>query len=677
MALLKRTGARPGRWKKARVAALLALIPGLLGLAFANWPVTSSLERRYGLDLLFKLRGLRPTPPGVCVVAIDNTSFVEMGLDLLRPWPRALHAELVRVLKREGARAVAFDVLFDQPGDPADNVQLELGLFDAGNVVLASSVERTDDPRFRQVTLIEPLEPFVEAAAAVGNAEVRPDDDGTIRETWLMTDGRPTLALAAYEVATGDLSFRDERGTRLIDYYGEPRQIETVSLYQALDPAQFLRPGFFKDRIVFVGLSQVAATSISESKDSFATPFSGGEVGYTFGVEIHATIAANLLEEGTVERLRARTEAILLVFLALIATLLFIYLRPLPGVAALVVLVLAAWVAAYAAFAWARLWIPVVIPATIQLPAAYTVSLIWYYLTTVREREKIRRAFSFYLSPEMIKKISESPDSLNLGGEQIVGTALFTDIKGFTSIAEKMTAEETAAMLNEYFSAITRGIFETGGTLIKYIGDAVFAIWGAPVRMDDHATQACRAAVAMARLQRELGDRPAARLVTRIGVHTGPMLVGNLGSSQRFDYTAIGDTVNLAARLESLNKSIGTLALASGEALAETDGKLVVRPLGRVRVVGRAEPVALYELLGLKGDATTPDAAAIALFERAVADFVARRFREAAEGFRRVRESCGGQDGPSELYLGTIAQLEAEPAPLPEDWDGVINFATK
>ena len=233
-------------------------------------------------------------------------------------------------------------------------------------------------------------------------------------------------------------------------------------------------------------------------------------------------------------------------------------------------------------------------------------------------------------------------------------------------------------MLNEYFSAITRGIFETGGTLIKYIGDAVFAIWGAPVRMDDHATQACRAAVAMAHLQRELGDRPAARLVTRIGVHTGPMLVGNLGSSQRFDYTAIGDTVNLAARLESLNKSLGTLALASGEALAQTDGKLIVRPLGRVRVVGRAEPVALYELLGLKGEAVTkPDAAAIERFERALADFTARRFRAAAEGFRQVRESCGGKDGPSELYLKTIAQFEIEGPPLPEHWDGVINFATK
>jgi adenylate cyclase len=661
-------------WRKARAAVLLSLIPGLLGLAFVRWPVTAGLETS-GLDLLFQLRGRQPSPTGVCVVAIDDASYLEMELDLLQPWPRALHGELVRILKREGARSVAFDVLFEGPGDPAQDVQFELALFDAGNVVLGSTVELIDDPRFRQARLVEPHEPFAESAAMVAEVELPPGRDGVIREAWLVPEDRPGLALGAYEVATGDESYRTERGTRLIDYYGPARTIQTVSLYQALDPERFLPPDFFRDKIVFIGASQVAAVAVTDVKDSFKTPFSGGEVGNTYGVEIHATIAANLLEGRRIEILPERIETVLLFVLALFASLLFIYLRPLAGVAALIALELAAWFAGYVAFTQPALWIPIVIPSAVQLPSAYVVSLIWYYMTTVREREKIRRAFSFYLSPEMIRAISESPEALNLGGEQVVGTAVFSDIKGFTSIAEKMTAEETASMLNEYFSEITRGIFDTGGTLIKYIGDAVFAIWGAPVRMQDHATQACRAAIAMARVQDSLGDRPAARLVTRIGVHTGPMLVGNLGSSQRFDYTAIGDTINLAARLESLNKSVGTLALASGETLAETDGELIVRSLGRVRVVGRAEPVVLFELLGLPGDATRPDAEAIERFERAVADFSARRLREAAEGFREVRERCGGEDGPSELYLRTIAQLEAEPAP--GDWDGVINFATK
>ena len=331
--------------------------------------------------------------------------------------------------------------------------------------------------------------------------------------------------------------------------------------------------------------------------------------------------------------------------------------------------------AAWFAFARQDLWLPVVITSVVQLPMAYVVSVVWYYVTTVREREKIRRAFAFYLSPNMIRRITESPGELNLGGEEIVGTAMFTDIKGFTSIAEGMTAPQTAALLNEYFSAATGHVFETGGTLIKYIGDAIFAIWGAPLHMEDHATPACRAALGMAHLQDMLKDRPAGRLITRIGVHTGPMLVGNLGSAQRFDYTAIGDTINLAARLEGINKSFGTRALVSGETLSATDGSMVSRLVGQVQVVGRARPVAVHELLGVTGEATRPDARAIECFARALDDYYARRFREAADGFAEVRGVCGGTDGPSELYLELIAGHEVEPPP--DGWDGVIRLTTK
>jgi adenylate cyclase len=663
------------RWKKTRVAVLLSLVPGLLGLAVLHWPVTAGLEQRYGLDLLFKLRGPVAPPPGVCVVAIDNASYLELGFDVLDPWPRALHGELVRALARQGALATAFDVLFEKPHDVAGDTQLELGLFDAGNVVLGTSVERVDDPRFREFRRIDPYEPFAETAAAVGEVRLPPDNDGVIRRGWLVLDGRPSLGLAAYEVATGDTSYREERQARLINYYGPPRTIPTVSLYQALEAEKFLPPDFFRDKIVFVGASQVASVNVAEAKDSFPTPFSGGEVGFTYGVEIHASIAANLLERRGVDVLPPALETAMLLVLALLASLTFFYLRPTAGIAALVVLEVVAWLVAYVCFSRADLWVPAVIPGIVQLPAAYVMSLVWYYLTTVREREKIRRAFGFYLSPEMIRRIAESPDSLRLGGEEIVGTAVFTDIAGFTSVAEKMTAPETASMLNEYFSETTRQIFDTRGTLIKFIGDAVFAIWGAPIPMDDHATQACRTAVSMSRAGRRLGDTPAGRLVTRVGVHTGSMLVGNLGSTQRFDYTAIGDTVNLAARLESLNKSMGTTALVSGETIQQTDGTLVVRRLGRVRVVGRSEPVELYELLGLAGEPTRLDADTIACFERAVEDFGARSFESAAEGFRQVRQRCEGADGPSELYLQTIARLEHEPPD--DDWDGVITFATK
>ena len=412
--------ARPRR--KLSIALLLALIPGLLGLVAAWWPPAVDLERRYGLDLLFKLRGTQAPPPGVCVVAIDDTSFLERGVDLLERWPRELHAELIRVLKREGARAVAFDVLFDAPSDPRQDTALELAVFDAGQVVLGSTVEHTKDPKFRERRVIDPLPNLAGAAAAVASVELPPDDDGVIRRARLVVDDRPSLGLAAYEVATGDASHRAERGSRLIDYYGAPRTVPTVSMYQALDPAKFLRPGFFRDQIVFVGLSQVAALHTDESKDSFPTPFSGGEVGFTYGVEIHATLAGNLLERREVRPLPPVAELALLLAFAFFAVLAFVHLRPLWGAFAFAAGIVVPWALGAAVFARTSVWLPVVIPSLAQIPIAYLACLTWYYLTTVRERERIRRAFSFYLSPAMIGKISADPSSLHLGGEEIVGT---------------------------------------------------------------------------------------------------------------------------------------------------------------------------------------------------------------------------------------------------------------
>ena len=661
--------------KRVRAGLLLALIPAGLGILFVNWPLIWSVEQSYGRDLLFQLRGPVPPPRDVCVVSIDDHSFIERELDPFVPWPRGLYGELVETLRDEGARVTAFDVLFDTQGDEEQDLRFEIGLFDAGNVVLASSTERTEDPRFLEWRLLEPIERFSQSAAAVAGVELTLDHDGVIREAFLNPRDAPGLALAAYQVATGDLSHADEHASRVIDFYGPPRTIETVSLYQALEPEKFLPQGFFRDRLVFVGAGQGVASTFSKVKDSFPTPFSGGAVGHPYGVEIHATIAANLIENRRIEPLNPMAEAAFLIGLAAIATLLFVFMRPIAGIGAMVLLQAGVWLVGYQVFARSGLWMPLVIPTLAQLPVAYATSAVWYYLTTVREREKIRRAFSFYLSPEMIKKISENSESLSLGGEEIVGTAVFTDIQGFTSIAEKMTAAETASMLNTYFSEMTGKLFDTGGTLIKYIGDAVFAIWGAPVKMEDHAALACRAAISMARELEVAVANSTRPLITRVGVHTGPMLVGNLGSSQRFDYTAIGDTINLAARLESLNKSMGTRALVSGETLERAGDGLVVRYLGRVRVVGRDEPLALHELLGLHDERTRPDRAAIARFEAAVEAYTERRLDDAESGFREVSALCGGEDGPSALYLERIEQARISADEV--DWDGVVNFTKK
>jgi adenylate cyclase len=672
-------GAGPGfraRLRRTRTAILLALLPGLVGALLMYWPPTEGLEKA-GLDLLFMLRGPLPEPPRVRVVAIDDDSYAEFGVHPTSPWPRALHGELIRTLKAQGAKAIAFDVLFLEPGDPEQDEIFRSALQDTGIVVLGATVDQVDDPKFKRAQNVEPHEPFAAASARVAEVNLPRDRDGVIRSTFLMPDGRPGLALAAYEVATGDSSYRAEN-SRLIDYYGPPRTVKTVSLYQALEPEQFLPQDFFKDAVVFVGLSQAAAAGPA-AKDAFLTPYRGAGGAATYGVEIHATVAANLLEGRRIDLLPRGVEAGMLILLPILASVAFAWLGPLYGLIALAVFAVLPLGTSVIAFNRFHLWAPTVIPAAIQLPLAYVVSVIWFYLTTVRDRERIKRAFSLYLSPAMTKQIAEDPTKLDLGGEEIVATAMFTDIKGFTTVAEAMGAKETAAMLNRYFSEATRHVFDTGGTLVKYIGDAVFAIWGAPLKMDDHAARACEAALAMSRMQAggdgtEGPDHPVRKLVTRIGVHSGPMLVGNLGSAQRFDYTAIGDAVNLAARLEGLNKMFGTRAMISGDALAQSGGRFAVRRLGRIRVVGRAEPVEVHELIGHAGEATTPDAATVARFEAALKQFEAGRFAESAEGFAAVAGATGGADGPAAFYLKQARKYQEQP---PAGWDGVVVAESK
>jgi adenylate cyclase len=233
-------------------------------------------------------------------------------------------------------------------------------------------------------------------------------------------------------------------------------------------------------------------------------------------------------------------------------------------------------------------------------------------------------------------------------------------------------------MLNRYFSQVTGHVFETGGTLVKYIGDAVFAIWGAPVRLSDHAARASRTALALATMDAaQVGDAedPARRLRTRIGVHTGPMLIGNLGSSQRFDYTAIGDAVNLAARIEGINKMFGTRAIVSADTLAAAGDGFLARRIGRVRVVGRAEPVTLHELVReVSGRGSAPDPG-VERFEAALEAFDRGAFEQALAGFREVRDRAGGDDGPSSFYVERCEQLARDG--VGPDWDGVVTAGSK
>ncbi len=274
----------------------------------------------------------------------------------------------------------------------------------------------------------------------------------------------------------------------------------------------------------------------------------------------------------------------------------------------------------------------------------------------------------------MADRIADSEFDLSLGGKEVETTIMFTDLEDFTSMTETLPPEEVSRILTTYFTETTRAILEEDGTIIKYMGDAVLAVWGAPMPEPQHAERAVRAAWGMIQAGRkEIAGRS---LRTRIGINTGKALAGNLGSDFRFDYAVIGDTTNTASRLEGLNKYFATDLLIGEATRKQLSGRIWTRALGRFLLAGKSQPVSVYEVLGVDS-APVEEPAWVTSFDAALRDFTQRRLDESEKHFRQVIKLRGGQDGPSEFYLKQITSSRAI-APSPErSWDGIIVILSK
>jgi adenylate cyclase len=307
----------------------------------------------------------------------------------------------------------------------------------------------------------------------------------------------------------------------------------------------------------------------------------------------------------------------------------------------------------------------------ILVPIILLCSAFHSYLSARRAEESLRSAFSLYVSPEMVPKLQSEGGALKLGGEKLWVTALFTDILDFTSISEDMPAEKTSEMLNAYFTEVVEVVFKNQGTLLKFIGDAIFAIWGAPIKLSNHAELAIQAARDIqAAVERFNAAQRFPRLTTRVGVHTGPMLVGNLGSQKRFDYTAIGDAVNLASRIEGLNKYFGTTILFSEATRKDAGGFSGAVHMGQVRVKGRKEAVSLYSVFD-----PPLDPAVLAEWNKAVNVFSGGKVTESASLFESIALKDRRLETAAQLYRDEVTSLTKEP--LPQGWAGELNFEVK
>jgi len=302
------------------------------------------------------------------------------------------------------------------------------------------------------------------------------------------------------------------------------------------------------------------------------------------------------------------------------------------------------------------------------------------FLRAEREKGTVRNAFSRYLSPEIISDLLAHPEKLRLGGEKKQMTAMFSDVKGFSSISEVLDPSDLVRLLNEYLTEMSNIIMGLGGTIDKYEGDAIIAFFGAPVDVPDHARRACRAAVQMKRAEKRLNERVIAEklaptpLLARIGINTGSMVVGNMGTPQKMDYTIMGNAVNLASRLEGVNKQYGTWLLMSEGTFGEGGADFFVRKLDRVRVVGINEPTRLYELIEERDAVDATVAQAVEVFHEGMQHFEAKEWKLAAATFKRVL-GIQPTDGPAQVYLKRCQEFMQKP---PADtWDGVFVLATK
>ena len=645
-------------WVGCAVGAFLSILVGVALL----YPIGDWLARlSFDLPFLFQ----NHVPDEVVMVYINRAAKVNLGEAPDPPLPRRYHARLLDKLKSDGARLVLFDLIFEAQTD--DDAQFAAALRNAAPVVLVTAPSSSRQENLAAVQLT-PLAPgLAEAASGVGLANLDLDDeDGVARALYAGFDVYPSAAVVVADrlghPLTGDL---DAQRRRLwLNYYCYPLDLRAVNFDHAL-AADGLPAGYFRNKIVVIGERDNPA-------DQFQCPHRLRGEPPPPAAAVQAMSALNVLNGDWLTRRSHAWELTVIVLWGLLIGAGLSSFRP--WQAALFATLASGTLAAMAVWTqihW-RVWWPWVVPAAAQSAVALLWAVGWQYAVESRRRKKLRRAFAAYLSPYMADRIANSEFDLSLGGKEVEATVMFTDLEGFTEMSEALAPAEVSKILTTYFNQTTRLILEQDGTIIKYMGDAVMAVWGAPVADPKHAERAVLAAWDMSEAGKmEVEGR---RLRTRLGVNSGMVLAGNLGSDFRFDYTLIGDTTNFAARLEGLNKPLGTDILISESTRQQLSDKIKVRALGRFLVVGKARPVGIFEVLGPVENFPS-DPPWLVKFAEALDHFADPEFDEAERLMREVI-ALRGADGPAEFYLKEIARARTQPDTR-ENWDGAVRMDSK
>lgn len=647
---------------KANLAAglLVGLIAAALGFVLLYFSFGNGLKFA-SYDLLFAPRPIiRPTE--AILVYMDEDSHTALDQSFTEAWDRNLHARLLDRLTDAGARLVVFDIHFSGPGpNPAATTNFARAIKRHGNVILGADVAGGSVGQIGMKRILPPFEPLGEAAAAIGSVEVDAAHDVAVRKN---LRGHPDDLVPSLSWVAAKPTGNPWDTERWLNYYGPPGTLPHLSYDRALEAP----PEKFKDKTVFIG-ARLMTKLASQRKDEYRSPFSLWlkESLFISGVEIQATQYLNLIRQDWLRRASFATERSLVIVIGLVAGIGFMRLRPWWAVAAAVVAAGAIIALSYFVFLNWNLWFPWLIPVAAQLPFALTVAVAYNSFRLYLDNKLLEQSLSRHLSPARAKQLLHRRELLQPGAEKQLLSIMFTDIADFTKLAEGMDSDPLARLMNNYFEEAISCVYETDGFLVKLIGDALFAIWNAPIDQPDHHERIFRAALLLKQRVTEFRAPNGIVLHTRIGIHTGVADVGNFGSAKRFDYTAIGENINLASRLEGLNKHLGTQILASRDAQAPVTNKFHFRNLGRFRLKGFEKAVEVHELL-------TEPAEWHKTFAEALEQFASRDLSTAEATFCRVLK-LQPHDGPTRFYLNHIHELSSRP-PLPA-WSGEIELKEK
>ena len=595
-----------GRWRPAALRKYVPFryLPGIAAAILVVILVALGVleEREYwSLERFFEVRGARKPITPVVIVVIDEPSFFELNTQW--PFPRAWHGEVIRRIAADKPLAIGVDLLFPEPSSlgPDDDKALGAAVSAAGNVVLGSAPKIEYRPGIGvQWDPNMPVEPIRRGGLVAPVQMVLDDVDGHVRTApvrQLIPDGiAEGFDVQLYRLATkaglrgAPLPRAD---TILINFSGPPRTFAWVPYYKVIKREGQAEPevdrGFFTGKIVLIGPTSDVL------HDVFPTAFARGSEQMP-GVEIHANVLETYVRGNYIREVPRWISTMLAAVAALIGAALVVRLHAFRALVSAALLWAVLTICAYVGFVYFDVWMRGM-AGTVGLFLGYGATLAENFIREQREKRRLSQFFS----PEVLREVVRHRDDNSLGSTRRLVTVLFSDIRGFTTLSERLEPEQVAEMLREYLSEMTEIVFKHGGTVDKYIGDCVMALYNAPFEDPDHAVKAVRTGLEFQEktleVSRRWEDKLGVTIRNGVGINTGEAVVGTMGSRQRLEYTAIGDTINLGARLESITKEYGVGIIVSEYTHRLLGKEFMTRELGQVTVKGKSQPVKIFGVL--------------------------------------------------------------------------------